>query len=87
MLVAEGANTAMGFALPSVLPLALCCAYIRADAIILGQGTEFPLSTMVKFMQQRLISSGIATQAEVDSISDQMHIEESRDPTSVYVWL
>lgn len=73
MLVAECANPAMGFALPSVLSKAsLRFERIRAEAGILGQGTQYPLSTLVKFMQHRLISSGIATQADVDSISDTL---------------
>ncbi|MEM7134764.1 MAG: methyltransferase domain-containing protein [Chloroflexota bacterium] len=86
MIVAEGANPAMGFALPTTLAKAgLRFEHIRAEAIILGQGTQYPLSVLVKMMRPRLISSGIATQAEVDSLVTQLDTE-GHDPTSVYIW-
>jgi SAM-dependent methyltransferase len=86
MLVAEGANPAMGFALPATLAQAgLRFERIRAEAIILGQGTQYPLPVLLKMMQSRLIAAGIATQAEVDALAEQLDIESS-DPTSVYIW-
>ncbi|MEZ4728652.1 MAG: methyltransferase domain-containing protein [Caldilineaceae bacterium] len=85
MLIAENANPAMGFALPATLVQAgLRFARIRAEAVILGQGTQYPLSVLLKMMQPRLIAAGIATQAEVDALVDQLDAE-ARDPTNVYI--
>ena len=58
---------------------------IRAEAIILGQSTQYPLSVLLKMMQPRLTATGIATQAEVDSLAEQLELESS-DPTNVYIW-
>jgi hypothetical protein len=85
MLVVEGANTAMGFALPATLVQAgLRFKRIRAEAVIQGQGTQYPLSVLLKLVQSRMILAGIATQAEVDSLAARLDAE-SRDPTCVYV--
>ena len=85
MLVAEGADTAMGLGLPATLAKAgLKFERIRAEAVIEGQGTQFPLSGMLKLLQTRFISTGIATQEEVDSLVAQVEAESS-DRTSVYV--
>ena len=85
MLVAEGANTAMGFGLPGTLVQAgLRFERIRAEAVIEGQGTQFPLSALLKLVQPRVISAGIATMAEIESLAIRLDAE-SRDPTCVYV--
>jgi len=85
MLVAEGANPAMGFALPATFAKAgLRFARIRAEAVILGQGTQYPLSVLLKMMQPRLIAVGIATQAEVDTLAEQLDTE-AQNPTDVYI--
>ncbi|MFN8440077.1 MAG: methyltransferase domain-containing protein [Caldilineaceae bacterium] len=85
MLIAENANPAMGFALPATLVQAgLRFAQIRAEAVILGQGTQFPYPVLLKMMQPRLVAAGIATQSEVDTLVDQLDAE-SRDPTNVYI--
>ena len=84
MLLAEGANLAMGFELPAILVKAgLKFERVRAEAIIEGQGTQFPLSDMLKLMRTRIISAGIATQAEIDSLMVQLE-NESQDRTSIY---
>lgn len=85
MLVAEGANTTMGFDLPATLVQAgLRFGRIRAEAVMQGQGTQYPLSALLKLVQSRVISAGIATQAAVDSLAARLDAE-SRDPTCVYV--
>ncbi|MEM8963776.1 MAG: methyltransferase domain-containing protein [Acidobacteriota bacterium] len=85
MLDAEGADAAMGFRLPSTLVQAgLRFERIRAEAVIQGQGTQFPLAELLKLVQARVIATGIATQDEVDSLAVRLD-EESRDPTSIYV--
>ncbi|MEM6454374.1 MAG: methyltransferase domain-containing protein [Acidobacteriota bacterium] len=85
MLVAEGANTAMGFGLPSTFVQAgLQFERIRAEAVIQGQGTQYPLPELLKLVQARVISAGIATQDEVDALAARL-VVESADPTAVYV--
>ena len=85
LLLAEGANTTMGFGLPAALAQAgLRFERIRAEAVIQGQGTQYPLSGLLKLMQARVISAGIATRDEVDSLSARLETER-RDPTCVYV--
>lgn len=85
MLISEGANTAMGFNLPATFVQAgLAFERIRAEAVIQGQRTQYPLSGLLTLMQSRIISNGIATQADVDSITAQLD-SESRDSTLVYV--
>ena len=80
MLVAEGADTAMGFGLPAKLAEAgLRFERIRAEAVIQGQGSQFPLSGMLKLLQNRFISAGIATEEEVDFLAARLEAE-SRDP-------
>jgi SAM-dependent methyltransferase len=85
MLIAEGANPAMGFDLPATFARAgLTLGRIRAEAVIQGQGTQYPLADLLKLVQSRVISAGIATQTEVDAIASQLSTE-NRDPTHVYV--
>lgn len=85
MLTMEGANTAMGFGLPTTLIKAgLRFEGIRAEAVIQGQGTQYPLATLLKLMEVRVISAGIATQEEVNSLVARLDVE-SRDPAWVYV--
>lgn len=85
VLIAEGANTAMGFDLPATLARAgFRFARIRAEAVIRGQGTQYPLSDLLELMRSRIVSAGIASKAEIDAIAARLHAE-SRDPTCVYV--
>lgn len=85
MLVAEDVNTVMGFSLPTTLVQAgLTFERIRAEAVIQGQGTQYPLAALMKMLQSRFIANGIATPADVDSLVARLDAE-SRDPTSVYV--
>lgn len=85
MLLSEGANPAMGFDLPATLAQAgLNFEKVRAEAVIQGQGTQFPLSDLLKRLQDRIVESGVASQSEVECLCD--HIEtECSDPTRVYV--
>jgi hypothetical protein len=85
MLLAEGANVAMGFDLPSTFVEAgLEFEKIRAEAVIQGQGTQYPLPALLQLLQSRVIAAGIATQPEVDGLVTRLG-DESRDPTRVYV--
>lgn len=85
MLIAEGANTAMGFSLPATFMQAgLKFEHIRAEAVIQGQGMQYPLSTLLSLMKSRLVSSGIADGAEVEALIVQVEAE-SHDSTCVYI--
>lgn len=85
MLLSEGANPAMGFDLPATLVQAgLNFEKVRAEAVIQGQGTQFPLSDLLKMLQARIIESGVASQSELECLCDRIETECS-DPTRVYV--
>ena len=85
MLVAEGANPSMGFHLPATLARAgLVFERVRAEATIQGQGSQFPYSTLLKLVQERLVATNTATQTEVDALTAELD-EERIDPTCVYV--
>jgi SAM-dependent methyltransferase len=85
MLIAEGANPSMGFALPSTLAEAgLRFARVRAEAVIQGQGTQYPLSVLLGFVRSRVTAAGIATEPEVDALISQLDAE-SADNTRVFV--
>ena len=85
-LAAEGASVHMGFDLPTTLVQAgFVFERIRAEAIIQGQGTQFPLAELVKLMMPRMVRHGVATEAELDveSLVQRLAAERS-DPTRVY---
>ncbi|MCC6832530.1 MAG: methyltransferase domain-containing protein [Thermoleophilia bacterium] len=85
MLVAEGADPAMGFHLPAVLAAAgLEVRGVRAEAVIEGQGTQFPLADLVGLMGDRIAAAGVATSAEVAEIRLRIGGERA-DPAVVYV--
>jgi 2-polyprenyl-3-methyl-5-hydroxy-6-metoxy-1,4-benzoquinol methylase len=85
MLLAEGANIAMGFWLPTTFTQAgLEVKRIRAEAVIQGQGTQYPLSALLRLVQTRIITAGIATAAEIDTLVHRLN-EESHNPLSVYI--
>ncbi len=85
MLVAENANTTMGFDLPATFVSAgLSFEGIRAEAVIEGQGGQFAPSQLLRLVQARLISSGLTTEAEVEALAAELD-HQSPDPTTVYV--
>jgi SAM-dependent methyltransferase len=85
MLVAEGANTSMGFCLPATFVQAgLRFERIRAEAVIQGQGTQYPLRDLLQLVQSRLLSAGIVTVDVFKSLVERLDLE-SREPTNVYV--
>ncbi|HTG01286.1 MAG TPA: methyltransferase domain-containing protein [Nitrospirota bacterium] len=85
MLVAEGGNPSMGFNLPTTLVQAgLRFEKIRAEAVIQGQGTQYPLSALLKLVQSRVIAAGIATETEVNTLAVRLDAEGS-DPMRVFV--
>lgn len=85
MLIAEGANPSMGFSLPATLVEAgLEFGKIRAEAVIQGQGTQYPLADLVTLMKPRLSVAGIATEAESEALAVRLN-EEAADPARVFV--
>jgi ubiquinone/menaquinone biosynthesis C-methylase UbiE len=85
MLAAEGANPAMGFALPSTLVQAgFRFERVRAEAVIQGQGTQFPLATLLGLVRARIVATGVATDADIDAIGREL-AAETADATALYV--
>ena len=85
MLIAEGANPAMGFGLPSTfINAGLSFDRIRAEAVIQGQGTQYRLAELLKLVQARIISAGIASQEEVDALAARLDAE-SQNSALVHV--
>jgi hypothetical protein len=85
MLVAEGADTAMGFHLPATLEAAgFRFDRVRAEAVIEGQGKQFSPATLVNLMRPRLVSNGIADEVTIDALLQRIEAERA-SPTDVYV--
>jgi|GEM_PF-702445 len=73
MIEAEGANTSMGFDLPSTLIQAgLKFERVSAEVVFEGQGTQYSLSQLLNLLQSRIISAGIATETELTSIISEL---------------
>lgn len=84
MLDGEGAQRAMGLLLPAVFAKAgLHFERIWAEAVIEGQGDQFPLGQMLGLLTPRLESTGIATAPEIEALIAQINAE--RDPSRVFV--
>jgi cyclopropane fatty-acyl-phospholipid synthase-like methyltransferase len=82
----EGANIHMGFDLPSTFEQAgLTVECIRAEAIIQGQNTHYPLATVVRAMLPRIIQHGVATETEIDIETLDQRLKAERPPDVVYV--
>lgn len=85
MLAAEGAHLSLGFELPDVMVRAgLEFHRIRAEAVIQGQGTQFPLAHLVSLLAPRLVAAEVADQAEIAGVVTRLE-EEAADPTGVYI--
>jgi SAM-dependent methyltransferase len=86
MLAKEGANQAMGLMLPQTFAEAgFRLEGIRGEAVIVGQGGQFPLSFMLKMMMPRVLALGIGSQAEAEELVTLLE-EEEKGVSSVYVW-
>jgi SAM-dependent methyltransferase len=82
----EGANIHMGFSLPSVFEKAgLLVESVRAEAIIQGQNTHYPLARIVRAMIPRIIQHGVATKTEIDIVTLEQRLKAERHPSVVYV--
>lgn len=83
----EGANIHMGVDLPSVLEQAgLAIEHVRAEAVIQGQGTHYPLSYIIRAMLPRITKHGVATESEIDIETLEQRLAAERASTkSAYV--
>jgi ubiquinone/menaquinone biosynthesis C-methylase UbiE len=82
----EGANIHMGFNLPSTFEQAgLTVESIRAEAIIQGQNTHYPLTTVVRAMLPRIMRHGVATEKEIDIETLDQRLKAERPSSTVYI--
>ena len=83
----EGANIHLGFHLPNVLTQAgLAVEHIRAEAIIQGQNTAYPLATIVRSVLPRMVEHAVVSEAEVNiGTLEQRLLTERENTKSVYI--
>lgn len=83
----EGANIHMGFDLPFVLEQAgLVVEHVRAEAIIQGQDTHYPLAHIIRAMLPRITKHGVASEGEIDVETLERRLSAERSAArSVYV--
>tara|TARA_R110002049_G_scaffold4601_5_gene32483 strand:+ start:672197 stop:672970 length:774 start_codon:yes stop_codon:yes gene_type:complete len=85
MLAAEGADSAMGFRLPTTyVDAGIAFDRIRAEAVIEGQGSQYTYAQLLSHVQDRLEAGSIATKSEIKSLQQELEAE-SQDATRVYV--
>lgn len=84
-LMAEGVHPAMGLALPATL---IEAGYrferVRAEAVIQGQGTQYPLATLLQLLAPRVVAAGVATQGGIEALRAELDAE-GLAPGCVYV--
>lgn len=81
MLRREGANLHMGFVLHAVLSAAgLAVEQVRAEANVLTPTVHYPVGTIIRAVLPRLLSLGVATEAEidVDTLDERLVAERAR---------
>ncbi|MGD1899776.1 MAG: methyltransferase domain-containing protein [Phormidesmis sp.] len=84
MLGEEGVDRSMGFNLPATFSAAgLQFEQVWAEAVIEGQGEQYPLADLLRLLQPRLESSDVVTTSELESLIAQIEME--RKPTDVFV--
>ena len=82
----EGADIQMGFHLPGVMQNAgLVVDHIRAEPIIQGQGTHYPLHLVIQAMLPRITQRGVASEAEIDIETLERRLAAERTAGAVYV--
>ncbi|NRR29278.1 class I SAM-dependent methyltransferase [Oxalobacteraceae bacterium] len=83
----EGANIHMGFALSSVLSQAgLAVEQIRAEAVIQGQQSHYPLAGIIRAMLPRIVRHGVASADDIgiDTLEQRLNAERA-SIDSIYV--
>ena len=83
----EGADTHMGFNLPSILDQAgLTVEHVRAEAVIQGQTTHYSLAFVVRAMLPRIFKQGVASEKDIDiETLEQRLTAERTEANSIYV--
>lgn len=83
----EGGDIHIGFALQSLLEQSgLIVEHVRAEAVILGQNTHYPLAFIVRAMLPRIIEHGVTSVAEIDiETLEQRLTAERMAANSIYV--
>jgi len=83
----EGGDIHIGFALKSLLEQSgLIVEHVRAEAVIQGQNTHYPLAFIVRAMLPRIIQHGVANEAEIDiETLEQRLTSEHMATNSIYV--
>lgn len=83
---AEGANIHMGFNLPSVFAKAgIAASHIRAEPVIQGQGTHYPLAHIVRAMLPRMMKHRVVTESDIDMQTLEQRLADERAGDAVYI--
>ena len=82
----EGANTNMGFTLPSLLQESgFAVGNIKAEANIQGQQSHSSLADVVGAITHRIVAHGIANKAEIDIETLEQRLTDERPESSVFI--
>lgn len=82
----EGADIHMGFHLPAKMRSAgIDVEHIRAEPIIQGQGTHYPLHFVIRAMLPRIVKQGVASEAEIGIETLEKRLAAERTADAVYV--
>ena len=82
----EGANIQIGFQLHAILQAAgLSVEHLRAEPVIQGQNTHYPLAFVIQAMLPRIIQSGVATETEIDIATLEQRLNAERPANVVYI--
>ena len=82
----EGADIHMGFNLSGFMKASgIVLDHIRAEPVIQGQGTHYPLPFIVRAMLPRIIKHGIASEEEVGIDTLEERLRNERPDEAVYI--
>jgi SAM-dependent methyltransferase len=82
----EGADIRMGFHLPSVLRHAgIVVDHVRAEPVIQGEDTHYPLAFIVSSMLPRIVAHGVATESEIEVQTLEKRLNAERPADTVYI--
>jgi len=88
MLLSEGANIHMGFALHAVLTAAgFSVEHVRAEANVLTPTQHYPIGAIIRAVLPRLLRHGISTEEEVEvDTLDERLARERQEACATYLW-
>lgn len=82
----EGADTHIGFKLPKILADAgIIVDHVRAEPVIQGQGSHYPLHFIMRHMLPRIIKHGVADAKEIDIDTLEKRLSMERASETIYV--